>query len=268
MTQIAVWWDPTPADPAAAMAADELLADEARRRQSPLLRFYRWRSPTLSLGAFQSIAEMRALEAVDGLHLVRRPSGGGAIVHGTDLTYAIALPSDHAWSRHPEPLYAAMHQPLVDELTSQGLRARLHAAGSRSRSSAPPPSTSESFFCFSRRSPGDVVVDDEDDAHPGDRGKILGGAQRRLAGVVVQHGSLLLRANAQVPPAWRHLGVEEHGGPGVDAAQPLARGWTARLAVALGAAARWEADPFTVGRETRIAALAARHRDARWLERR
>lgn len=266
MTPIAVWWDPTPADPAAAMAADELLAEEARRQQRALLRFYRWRSPTLSLGAFQSIAEVRALEAVDGLQVVRRPSGGGAIVHGTDLTYAIALPSGHVWSRHPEPLYAAMHRPLVDELRSHGLRARLHADGARSP--VAPPSAPESFFCYSRRASGDVVVDDDEAAHPDDRGKILGGAQRRLAGVVIQHGSLLLRVNTDVPPAWRHLGVEEHGGPGVDAAARIANGWTARLAQALGTSADWEADPFTVGREAGIAALAARHRDARWLERR
>ena len=71
------------------MAADEALAAEAVRRGGPVARFYGWREPTLSLGAFQPVAGARAI-TVDAV--VRRPSGGGAILHGTDLTYAAAIP--------------------------------------------------------------------------------------------------------------------------------------------------------------------------------
>lgn len=279
MARLSIWWDGA-ADGATNMAADEVLAAEAIERGMPLVRLSGWLSPTVSLGAFQGVAEARALSAAAAARpaLVRRPSGGGAIVHGTDITYAIAIPGGHPWSREAAPLYRAVHGPLVTVLESFGLHARVHDKAGDDGSA-----DSAAFFCFSRRSPGDVVVDRSatvhggpqgpaSDAHPNARvnAKVLGGAQRRLAGAVLQHGSLLLRANRDVPEAWRHDGLEELGLPVADMAQGLVEAWMNRLATTLGLETTWERGSFAAAplRRSAIDDAVARYSASRWLERR
>lgn len=269
MATLAIWRDGA-ADGPTNMAADEVLADEARRRGEPLVRLYRWESPTVSLGAFQAIAAARALSVHAGAALVRRPSGGGAIVHGTDLTYALAIPAGHPWSRSAEPLYRAVHGPLVAELVSRGLAARLHE-----RDAGGVPEPAAPFFCFSRRSPGDLVVDPPAAVGP-DPGtgctdaKVLGGAQRRLAGAVLQHGSLLLRANEAVPEGWRHAGLRDLGAETADEGLEVAVPWMARVAASLGRGLAWQDGPFATHERWRgaIDEQSRRYRETRWLERR
>jgi len=262
--RLSIWWDQA-ADGPTNMAADEVLAAEARRRVQPVVRLYRWDSPTVSLGAFQPIAEARSLGIVPGHGMVRRPSGGGAIVHGTDITYAVAVPAGHAWSRSPEVLYRAVHRPLVAELVSRGMDARLHEDGG-----SPSQGIADAFFCFSRRSPGDVVVSTGSAGDPPADAKVLGGAQRRQSGVVIQHGSLLLRSNVTAPPAWRHPGIGDVGLAITDDGVDLASAWMTRLATVLASDLAWEAGPFLAdrGRRTEADAALVRYREARWCERR
>src|SRR6267154_2578314 len=75
------------ADGPTQMAADEVLLEHAVATTRPALRFYVWNPPTLSLGYFQKFADR-----LSGLPVVRRQTGGGAIVHDHELTYALALP--------------------------------------------------------------------------------------------------------------------------------------------------------------------------------
>src|SRR5438067_8081783 len=78
------------------MAADEaLLAAAAAGRAS--LRFYGWTEPTLSLGYFQPARLCRAYPGLGELAWVRRPSGGAALVHHLEVTYALALPAGADW---------------------------------------------------------------------------------------------------------------------------------------------------------------------------
>src|SRR5947199_7308592 len=79
-------------DGPAHMAADEALLGHAAAGRAAL-RFYTWSEPTLSLGYFQRAAERLADDRLAGLPYVRRPTGGGAIVHHHELTYALALPT-------------------------------------------------------------------------------------------------------------------------------------------------------------------------------
>ena len=81
MNTLTIWWDGA-ADGPTNMAADECLAAEAERRGSLVLRFYGWSDTTISLGGFQKIGDARQVEAIRGVPLVRRPSGGGAIDWG------------------------------------------------------------------------------------------------------------------------------------------------------------------------------------------
>ena len=232
------WWDP-PAEGATNMALDEALAAEAARLDRVLVRISTWSEPTLSLGAFQAIAEARAHRALAGLRIVRRPSGGGAILHGSDVTLSVAVPRLHPCGGTPQRLYDAVHEALVAELSACGVEAGLSAGGARAGRSgidrvdpdsgpetpqAPGPPAEGPLLCFDRRAVGDVVMP-VPDGRFGSDAKILGSAQRRLRGAVLQHGSLLLAANRLVPEESRHPGLEE-------LQQLLARGFLIPGAVA------------------------------------
>jgi lipoate-protein ligase A len=258
--QLLAWWDDA-ASGALNMAADEMLAAEAARRGQPLIRFYGWDSPTVSLGGFQAIAAARSIPAIAAAPVVRRPSGGGALVHGTDLTYALAVPRGHAWARSPLPLYDAVHEALVAVLDEFGVVARRHPGR--------PASLADPFFCFSRRASGDVVAARPGQKSADDDPKILGSAQRRLAAAVVQHGSLLLTSNPGVGADARHPGLAEVGG-GVclGSLRGVAESWTDRIAAAGGLGVAWQPAPFATGREAELASALPRYREARWLERR
>src|SRR4051812_36941289 len=86
-----VLFDP-PAEGAWNMAVDEALGEAAAETKIATLRFYGWSRPTLSLGYFQKHDERVAHVGSAGCELVRRASGGGAIVHDRELTYSLALP--------------------------------------------------------------------------------------------------------------------------------------------------------------------------------
>jgi len=112
------------------MARDEALLDAvAARTAPPTLRCYGWREPTISLGYFQAFADHEALPPpAGGLPVVRRMTGGGAILHDLELTYAIALPIDHAWlATGGNALYVLVHESMIRAI---GGTARLAGRGS------------------------------------------------------------------------------------------------------------------------------------------
>ena len=262
---LAVWWD-DPADGCTNMAADEVLAAESDRRGMPLVRIYGWSQASVSLGGFQAVAEAAGIDAIRGLPLVRRPSGGGAIVHGSDLTYAAAVPRHHPWGRTPQVLYDALHGAMIEALAGFGIAALAHDAAAGRRDDGPGADAAR-FFCFDRRAIGDLVMPATATA-PG--GKIMGIAQRRLAGVVLQHGSLLLRSNRLAGTAARHAGLAElvDGGHPVPDPVELSRAWCRRIAAAAAMTLHEEPAPFLRGRDHEVAAVAARFRDPRWTARR
>jgi lipoate-protein ligase A len=127
-----------------------------------------------------SAAADRALhEASRNCPLVRRASGGGAILHDRELTYSIALPSRGRFGDQAAATYDAFHQTLVEALASFGI----HAALCEPAAGVQP----EPFLCFRRRTRGDVLIGND---------KIAGSAQRRNRGALLQHGSILLSRSA------------------------------------------------------------------------
>lgn len=251
-----VWWDEA-ADGPTNMAADELLADEAARHGGLVMRLYSWSAPSVSLGAFQPVAEAEACGDLAGVPIVRRPSGGGAIVHGTDLTYAAAVPKSHPWGGEPQAFYDALHHAMVLALADVGVAARLHEP-------TPLDPPADALFCFSRRSRGDVVADAADGRGP----KIMGSAQRRLGTTVLQHGSLLLAANPGVGPAARHAGLTDIAPTPCISAARLAESWIGRIAETIEIDSIGSPAPFVAGREGVIADRAGRFRDPGWTRRR
>jgi lipoate-protein ligase A len=182
-----------PLEGATNMARDEALLQRVGRKEAPpTLRVYQWDPATLSLGYFQSYAELREQpKAIRSMPVVRRLTGGGAIVHEQELTYSLALPAEHPLlQRGPLQLYELVHDAVIAMLAERGIKA------GRAGCQQPCSSQHGPFLCFERRHPLDVVVDDR---------KVLGSAQRRTAEAILQHGSLqlgslLLAGNGRYEP--------------------------------------------------------------------
>lgn len=178
-----------PADAAWNMAVDEALLD--RPDSGWTLRFYRWRRPTISIGYAQRLAAAADQERAWrlGVDVVRRPTGGRAVLHADELTYALAAPADST------PLsggIAASYRRIA-----AGLQAGLRLLGADvevARSGAAP-SPGGKRPCFAARTRYEISV--------GGR-KLVGSAQRRRNGRLLQHGSLLL--GAPQPLLWSALG--------------------------------------------------------------
>lgn len=167
------------------MAIDDALLANASPEQGPTLRFYRWCEPTLSLGYFQPIACRHGHTASEVLPLVRRASGGGAIIHDRELTYSLILPLVNKSDRSAAlDIYRAVHGAFIDALAQWGISAqRFGETGQDAK-------TAEPFLCFQRRNGEDLVISGY---------KVLGSAQRRGPSGVLQHGSLLLAASEAAP---------------------------------------------------------------------
>ncbi|HOP75894.1 MAG TPA: hypothetical protein PLD05_00305 [Thermogutta sp.] len=189
------------------MAMDEFCATHAEREDVPILRLYRWREPTLSLGYFQRYQDYQR-HRLNGLcPVVRRPSGGGAILHDLEWTYSLAFPTSRVTDRDRLSFYRAVHQTILTWLDSLGLKGEIIQE-------QPPPCKSNNtdcaFLCFQRRAVGDVVVPLSPEMHTlvsaGATGepvptdvKIVGSAQRRYKNTVLQHGSILLGRSVLTP---------------------------------------------------------------------
>ncbi|MEX0602930.1 MAG: lipoate--protein ligase family protein, partial [Bacteroidota bacterium] len=166
------------------MRLDEHLARALmERRGSPTLRVYGWSPPAVSLGWNQDIGEIdRDAASRDGVDVVRRPTGGRAILHDQEVTYAVIMRSD---GNGIAAVYRTISEALVAGLKTLGVDAKLE----RSQPDFPsvyrdPTGTA----CFSVSARHEIVVDGK---------KLVGSAQRRFPGgggpeVVLQHGSILL----------------------------------------------------------------------------
>jgi len=173
--------DPAPCSGAWNMAVDETLLESAVAGRGSL-RWYRWDQATLSLGYFQSPEQALADSRLRNLPIVRRLSGGGAIVHHHELTYSFALPAEHLLAATPRRLYTAVHERAIGVLAEFGYLAALRGTSTSARP--------EEFLCFGRRDDFDVVMGGD---------KVLGSAQRRRKGAVLQHGSLVLERSEWAP---------------------------------------------------------------------
>jgi lipoyl(octanoyl) transferase len=180
------------------MAVDEALLESAAEGSSAVVRLYGWSVPTLSLGYFQRIADVDADPIWKSVPVVRRATGGGAIWHEGELTYAVMVPPEHALSRRASDLYRVIHNAIAGVISSRGAQARRRGdPGTKNVRNRP-------FLCFTDRDPEDIVVAEA---------KIVGSAQRRRLGAVLQHGSVLLATSPMTPEL---PGLEKVAGIGVD----------------------------------------------------
>ena len=207
----------SPASGAYNMAVDQALLMSAEQDGIVTLRIYRWAEPTLSLGYFQTYSDRQLHSASVSCPIVRRRSGGGAILHDQELTYSLAIPSSNRWSGQNAELYDLVHQVVIRLLKQVGLDSQLFKNAAPVDASLADESLTEielprtnpspivdpnAFLCFQRRSDGDLVSNGF---------KILGSAQRRLKHSLLQHGSLLLKQSKFAPelPGLAELGAEQ-----------------------------------------------------------
>lgn len=164
------------------MAVDAALLEESLRTGGVFVRLYRWAEPTVSLGYFQKPEERQSDPRVCHLPSVRRLSGGGAILHDQEQTYSCVVPPGHDLAERPSELYDLIHACFTEFLCQKNINVQVRGYEQKN--------VVEPFLCFLRGASPDLVVQGH---------KVLGSAQRRRRGAVLQHGSLLLKRSNIVP---------------------------------------------------------------------
>jgi len=158
------------------MARDSALQARAARTGETVFSIYSWTRPTLSFGRHQPAAglyDIGKIRSAD-VDVVRRPTGGRAILHDREVTYSVTAPLQDT-----EPLretYARINLILLDGLARLGVNAELASTTARS----PAPSTRP---CFEAPGEGELVASGS---------KLVGSAQWRDDGALLQHGSILV----------------------------------------------------------------------------
>ena len=151
-----------PADGPWNMAVDEALLASVQNGAAPVLRLYRWSPACLSFGRNQAAAgiyEPQRLRTA-GIDVVRRPTGGLAVLHDQELTYAVVAPAGLLGG--PRATYVTINAVLVAALASVGAPAALAGGSHAARPASLEP-------CFQAPSAGEVVAGDA---------KLVGSAQR------------------------------------------------------------------------------------------
>jgi lipoate-protein ligase A len=168
-----LWPSPLPRPGWLNMAIDTALLERAEAGER-WVRLYAW-EPTLSFGRHEPVERRydSATIAALGLAVVRRPTGGRAVWHADELTYAVAAPAQELGSL--QDAYLQVHEWLRDALRSLGAAAELAPRGRAVGVDA--------GACFASPAGGEVMV--------GGR-KVVGSAQVRQGTALLQHGSLLL----------------------------------------------------------------------------
>ena len=170
-------------DGARNMAVDEAILEAYegdRRRESPTLRLYGWKPATVSLGKSQGLSGShdRAAALREGIGLVRRPSGGTAVLHELERTYAVVGSlTQPPFTSGVLGAYRAIAGALTCGLQRLGVAAAAVAPRRGSGRSAAP-------FCFERTGEWEIEALGR---------KLVGAAQVRRRAAVLQHGSIPIR---------------------------------------------------------------------------
>jgi len=161
------------------MQFDESLAEGLLTGDgSPSLRVYGWSPPAISVGYNQSTDDFDITKLhVAGIDIIRRPTGGRAILHAHELTYSVAMKIE---GRSLHEIYRQINVALLEGLRNLGIEAQLSQQGSNFSQMSKEPSFALCFFTSAKH---EIQFSGQ---------KLIGSAQRRYGDVVLQHGSLLL----------------------------------------------------------------------------
>ncbi|MCK8817732.1 lipoate--protein ligase family protein [Natroniella sulfidigena] len=168
------------------MALDEAILEAVKAGQvKPTIRFYAWQPAAISLGYFQKLDEEVDTTACQqqGIDIVRRLTGGRAVLHDDELTYSLIAPAQISWL--PESIvksYKIISQGLVLGLQQLGIPAEMIPLADKMKRER------QSAACFDATSWYEVAVAGK---------KIIGSAQTRKQGMILQHGSIVRSQNLE-----------------------------------------------------------------------
>jgi len=176
------------------MALDEAISEAVRKKHSPpTLRLYQWSEPSVSIGYFQRSSDIdTGYSRKKQYPVVRRSTGGTAILHDDELTYSFSARTDVTPFRGGLfKNYLIISKALVLALKMNGMEADIALNKNRRQ---------RSLFCFKTSSYGEVTVNGE---------KVIGSAQKRYKHGFLQQGSLLMNFNEE--ELGRVLDINNHG---------------------------------------------------------
>jgi lipoate-protein ligase A len=170
------------------MALDHALMDRARRTGESVVRVYSWSAPVLSFGRNQRARGHYLPDelAGRGIGVVRRPTGGRALLHHREITYSVTAPAPASDSL--PAAYERVNTLLLEALAALGVMAAPAQPSGRAVSPSELP-------CFAEPARGEIVANG---------GKLVGSAQWREGGALLQHGSIIVDDDQTLIPALMH----------------------------------------------------------------
>ena len=146
------------------MALEEACLESVRDGGAPTIRLFEWAQPSITIGRFQCLTDEVDVQAVkeDGVPITRRITGGGAVFHETEITYSVVAPQE-LFVNSVRKSYGQIAKPLMQALAKLGVETRF-------------------------RPLNDIVLDEK---------KISGNAQTRKEGVLLQHGTIIIRLDEE-----------------------------------------------------------------------
>ena len=200
MTTFRLMLDP-PRSASLNMAIDEALM-RSRAVHGPVLRFYGWEEPSITAGYFQNVEQVARRFGAEkkGIPVVRRLSGGGAVLHGQDLTFSLCL-------SHPNdffPTDVKSSYLKINEAVRVGLQNNYPGMDyADCRTISPQKKQGGERVCFDAPACYDLLMDGK---------KILGSSQRRMHGTLLHQASLFLGAEHETLIKLIVRGFEENWG--------------------------------------------------------
>jgi len=163
------------------MEYDLMLADKCSENEA-YLRFYQWDPPCISIGVHQSFDDLNLNKIkFDGLDMVKRPTGGRAILHSEELTYSVVIPA--STNLTGEEIYNKISLSLVKGLQlfdPKLMKLELEEIQPDFKSRY---QSSSGIICFTSTAKHEVKYNGK---------KLVGSAQRKFSNSILQHGSILI----------------------------------------------------------------------------
>ena len=184
MTETWRFIDSGPCNAAYNMALDEAIAVTVRNSQAPpTLRLYGWNLPSVTIGYFQKIGEVDMAYCLQkNIPVVRRPTGGRAILHGNEITYSFSVKTRTGlFSKSLFDSYKKISAAFSNAFLKIGASPEMKLLKDNRR--GPEASVQKSPLCFQSVSYGEMTVDSR---------KIIGSAQKRWTDCLLQQGSIPL----------------------------------------------------------------------------
>lgn len=171
------------------MALDEAIADRLRKDNAPpTLRLYGWDMPSVSLGCFQRASSINIHYCrANNIPVVRRPTGGRALLHGDELTYSVSARTDaELFTKGLLDSYRQISAAFITALYTMGIHAEAKKKREKGRVLARSP------LCFRSTSYGEILINKK---------KAIGSAQKRWKEALLQQGSIPYACNEKAMPA-------------------------------------------------------------------